>query len=112
MGQAVPYETVLRDGVKKRNTAVVNKHFKKLKSQMQQQLEAGKIGSTLGHSHHRMLLEDVMGISVGEKIIFLIHQSHNFVSGNKETWWSRRIHTIASDYVTSHCCYVKFQDNP
>ena len=47
-------------------------------------------------------------------MIFLIHQSHNFVSGNKETWWSRRIHTIllaSADYVTSHCCFVKFQDN-
>ena len=74
---------------------------------------AGKIGMAIGHTHHRMLLEDIMGLSLGgdEISIYLIHQSHSFVSGENETWWSRWIHSIGSEHVNSHCLYVVFQDN-
>ena len=78
---------------------------------MKSLFDNGEIGMAIGHTHHRMLLEDIMGLSVGVKIIYLIHQSHTFVSGAKETWWSRRIHSIASEHVKSRCHYVEFQNN-
>ena len=68
------------------------------------------IGTTLGTQHHRMLLEDIMGLSVGTEIVYLIHQSHIFIAGEKPTWWSRRIHLIAKD-KKSRCHLVKFQNN-
>ena len=68
-----------------------------------------EIGMAIGHTHHRMLLEDIMGLSVGSEILYLIHQSHSSVSGAaKESWWSRRIHSIVSDHVKSRCHYVQF----
>ena len=47
---------------------------------------AGKIGMAIGHTHHRMLLEDIMGLSLGgdEISIYLIHQSHMKHGGQDE----------------------------
>ena len=94
----------------KRGTAVAHKQFKELKSNIQTLFNNGKIGTTLGTQHHRMLLEDIMGLSVGTEIVYLIHQSHIFVAGEKPTWWSRRIHSIAND-KKSRCHFVEFQNN-
>jgi len=37
--------------------------------------ENGEIGTTLGNQHHRMLLEDIMGLSVGTEIVYLTNSS-------------------------------------
>jgi len=94
----------------KRNTAVVHKPFKPFKTKMKKLFENGEIGITLGNKHHRMLLEDIMGLSVGTEIIYLIHQSHDFVTGANPTWWSRRIFSVADD-AKARCHYVEFQNN-
>jgi len=94
----------------KRGTAVAHKQFKQLKSNMQSLFKNGEIGMPLGMQHHRMLLEDIMGLSVGTEIVYLIHQSHVFVAGEKPTWWSRRINSIAND-KKSRCHFVEFQNN-
>ena len=94
----------------KRGTAVAHKPFKEFKTKMQSLFNNGEIGMTLGTQHDRMLLEDIMGLSVGTEIVYLIHQSHIFVAGEKPTWWSRRIHSIAKD-KKSRCHFVKFQKN-
>ena len=60
----------------KRATAVAHKQFKELKSNMQTLFNNGEIGTTLGTQHHRMLLEDIMGLSVGTEIVYLIHLSY------------------------------------
>ena len=94
----------------KRNTAVVHKPFKAFKTKMKKLFDNGEIGTTLGNQHHRMLLEDIMGISVGTEIVYLIHQSQDFVAGANPTWWSRQIYSMADD-TKAHCHYVEFQNN-
>lgn len=42
-------------------------------------------GMMRGTQHHRMLLEDIMGLSIGTEIVYLIHQSHNFIAGKNLT---------------------------
>ena len=49
--------------------------------------------------HNRLLLEDVMGIKKEQELVLLIHQSHRYVAGKSETWWSQRIQTIGNDHV-------------
>ena len=95
----------------KRGTAVAHKPLKEFKTKMQSLFNNnGEIGMTLGMQHHRMLLEGIMGLSVGMEIVYLIHQSHIFVAGEKPTWWSRQIHSITKDKKL-RCHFVKFQNN-
>ena len=75
----------------KRNTAVVHKPFKTFKTKMKKLFDNGEIGMTIGNQHHQMLLGDIMGLSVGMEIVYLIHQSHDFVAGANPTWCSTRI---------------------
>ena len=59
--------------------------------------ERGLLPSALTRFHNRILLEDLMGIETETELVLLIHQSHPFVSGPKDTWWSRRIKTIGDE---------------
>ena len=52
-----------------------------------------------------------MGIEKYQELVFLIHQSHSYVSGSKETWWSRRIKTIGDDHTSERLHYIFFQSN-
>ena len=52
-----------------------------------------------------------MGIETDQELVFLIHQSHSYVSGSKETWWSRRIKTIGDDHASERLHYIIFQSN-
>ena len=61
--------------------------------------------------HNRLLLEDMMGIEKDQELVFLIHQSHSYVSGSKETWWSRQIKTIGDDHASERLQYIIFQSN-
>ena len=52
-----------------------------------------------------------MGIEKEEELVLLIHQSHRYVTGKSETWWSRRIQTIGDDHVPDRVNYTVFQSN-
>jgi hypothetical protein len=78
---------------------------------MDKQSKAGEIGYTLSQHHHRLLIEDIMGIAVGKELILLIHQDHHFLHKQNETWWSRRIKSIGTSDMKGRCNYVKFQSN-
>ena len=74
--------------------------------------KAGEIGYTLGQHHHRLLVEDIMGLKVGTDLILLIHQDHNLLSKEKDTWcWSKRIKSIGTSNSKHRCNYVKYQTN-
>ncbi len=89
----------------------VEQKFFKLKKEMQKAFKANLLGPTLTPTHHRMMLEDIMGLQANKEVILLIHQSHKFVSGKENTWWSKRIISIAANYSKSNCHFVQFQDN-
>ena len=53
-----------------------------------------------------------MGIETDQELrVLLLHQSLSYVSGSKETWWSRRIKTIGDDHASERLHYIIFQSN-
>ena len=73
--------------------------------------KACEIGYTISQHHHRLLIEDIMGMEVGKELILLIHQDHQFLHKDCETWWSRCIKSIGLSDVKARCNYVKYQTN-
>ena len=73
--------------------------------------ERGQLPRAVSRFHNRLLLEDLMGIETDQELVFLIHQSHSYVSGSKETWWSRQIKTIGDDHASERLHYIIFQSN-
>ena len=74
-----------RSWYNKRNISVKNKIFKAFKKEMDSLTNEGQLGYTLTQHHHRLLIEDVMGIKIGKELIFLIHQDHKFFQNDRET---------------------------
>ena len=73
---------------------------------------------TIGTFHNRLLVEVLMGIDTDmniELVLLLIHQSHSYVTGSNETWWSKRIKTstttIGNKHVSDRLNYIVFQSN-
>lgn len=72
---------------------------------------------TIGTFHNRLLVEVLlMGIDTDMNIelVLLIHQSHSYVTGSNETWWSKRIKTtttIGNKHVSDRLNYIVFQSN-
>ena len=88
----------------KQNISVKNKIFKTFKTEMDNLTKACKIGYTFSQHHHRLLIEDIMGMEVaGKELILLIHQDHQFLHKDCETWWSRRIKSIGTSDVKGRC---------
>ena len=85
--------------------------FKKFREKMDILSERGLLSPPLTTFHNRLLLEDVMGIEKEQELVLLIHQSHRYVAGKSETWWSRRIQTIGNDHVPDQVNYIVFQSN-
>ena len=72
--------------------------------------EHGLLPSALtSRFHNRLLLEDLMGVK--PPLVLLIHQFHAYVSGPKDTWWSRRIKTIGDECPPERLNYIIFQSN-
>ena len=71
--------------------------------------ERGLLSPPLTTFHNRLLLEDVTGIEKEQELMLLIHQSHQYVAGKSETWWSRRIQTIGNGPVPDQVNYIVFQ---
>ena len=85
--------------------------FKKFREKMDILCETGLLSPPLTTFHNRLLLEDVMGIEKEQELVLLIHQSHRYVAGKSETWWSRRIQTIGNNHVPDRVNYIVFQSN-
>ena len=85
--------------------------FKRFREKMDILSKRGLLSPPLTNFHNRLLLEDVMGIEKEQELVLLIHQSHRYVAGNSETWWSRRIQTIGNDHVPDRVNYIVFQSN-
>ena len=83
----------------------------KFRTKMDVLCERGLLPSALTIFHNRLLLEDIMGVKPDTELVLLIHQSHGYVSGPKDTWWSRRIKTIGDDYAPERLNYIIFQSN-
>jgi hypothetical protein len=95
-----------------RNISVKNLIFKDFKKEMDKLSKSGLIGFTLSMCHHRLLIEDIMGIKSEKKeYILLIHQDHKFLHQERETWWSRRIKSIGINDTKGRCNYVRFETN-
>ena len=73
--------------------------------------ERGLLPSALTRFHNRLLLEDLMGVKADTELVLLIHQSHPYVSGPKDTWQSRRINTIGDECPPERLNYIIFQVN-
>ena len=73
--------------------------------------ERGLLPSALTRFHNCLLLEDLMGVKADTELVLLIHQSHAYVSGPKDTWWSRRIKTIGDECPPERLNYIIFQSN-
>ena len=85
--------------------------FKRFREKMDILSQRGLLSPPLTNFHNRLLLEDVMGIEKEQELVLLIHQSHRYVAGNSETWWSQRIQTIGNDHVPDRVNYIVFQSN-
>ena len=83
--------------------------FKAFRTKMDVLFDRGQLPQAVSRFNNRLILEDVMGIEKDQELVFLIHQSHSYVSGSKETWWSRRIKTIGDDHASERLHYIIFQ---